>query len=124
MTDKEDHWCKGKYQIESYESYSNYLAFLNGISISDMDPEKCLVPCKTRRFQSKEIGIKSGDNQGLTIDFEKVVEITKSEFQIGTKTLISRIGGFIGISKNFLWLLILSISTFGLLMSKLNISDD
>ena len=115
------HWCKGKYQIESYESYSNYLAFLNGISISDMDPGKCLVPCKTRRFQSKEIGIKSGDNQGLTIDFEKVVEITKSEFQIGTKTLISRIGGFIGISKNFLWLLILSISTFGLLSSKLNI---
>ena len=124
MTDKEDHWCKGNYQFESYESYSNYLAFLNEIGISDMDPGKCLVPCKTRRFQSEEIGIKMGDNQGLNIDFEKVVEITKSEYQIGTQTLISRIGGFIVISKNFLWLIILSISTFGLLMSKLNISAD
>ena len=102
---------------------ANYIAFLHYIGISDIDPGKCLVPCRTKKFQSEEVGFKRSDNQsGVNIDFEKLVEITKSEFQIGTKTLISRIGGFIGISKNLLWLIIVSFSSFGLFMSNLNIN--
>ena len=45
-------------------------------------------------------------------------EVTKSEFQIGFKSLMANIGGFIGISKDFLWLVILIISPIGLFMSK------
>ena len=38
------------------------------------------------------------------ISFEQEVEVTKSSWNIDARTLLSKIGGFIGISKNFLWL--------------------
>ena len=44
------------------------------------------------------------------ISFEQEVEVTKSSWNIDARTLLSKIGGFIGISKNFLWLILLLMS--------------
>jgi len=119
MTENEFLWCKEKYQFGSYELLLNYVGFLHDIGISDIDPGKCLTPCKTKIFLSKELGFKRNDDEsGVKIDFEKVVEITKSEFQVSPKILISGIGGFIGICKEFFWVLILPLTVFGRFLSK------
>ena len=50
------------------------------------------------------------------------VDVTKSMWTIDGTTLISKIGGFIGINKNFLWIITLSISSIGVLMTKLKLN--
>ena len=82
-----------------------------------------MVPCKVKRYQVKEIGLQEvsdyDEDIGIAIWFEKEVDVSKSILTMDFKTLMSKIGGFIGISKNFLWLLVLSISSVGVLKSHL-----
>ena len=118
MTEIEDLWC-----INRNPSFSrDYMTiFLTNILFSAADPGKCLVPCKRKVFEVKRVGLNEnseGNRSGIIVYFDKVVEVTKSEFQIGIKSLVSSIGGFIGISKNFLWLVLLIISSIGLFLAK------
>ena len=118
MTEIEDLWC-----INRNPSFSrDYMTiFLTNILFSAADPGKCLVPCKRKVFEVKRVGLNEnseGNRSGIIVYFDKVVEVTKSEFQIGIKSLVSSIGGFIGISKNFLWLVLLIISSIGLFLTK------
>ena len=119
MTDSEDLWCRGKYKFDSEEAASNYGHFLHDIGIGEADPGECSIPCNTKRYQVKEIGLKEHVEKGLELWFEREVYVTKSKFILDAKTMMSEIGGFIGISKNFLWVLILFLSSFGILMSHL-----
>ena len=124
MTDNEDLWCKGGIKYESEASLLHYLGFLTEVTISEYHPGKCSVPCKTKRYQSKQIGLKQmKEKRGIIIWFEYNVEITQSKFKTDVKTLISKIGGFIGISKNFLWLIILFLSSISLLMSHFKVHE-
>ena len=54
------------------------------------------------------------ETKGIVIYFENTVDVTKTEFKIGFITIISEIGGFIGMSKNLLWVIILVLSTIGI----------
>ena len=45
---------------------------------------------------------------GLTIVFDKVVERTISNWQIEPVTLLTRIGGIIGVGKELLWVMIMT----------------
>ena len=45
---------------------------------------------------------------GLTIVFDNVVEKTISNWQIEPVTLLTRIGGIIGVGKELLWVLIIT----------------
>ena len=121
MTDNENIWCKGKHRIDANLTFSYYLVFLNDIEEGEANPGKCLVPCKLHRFQVEEIGTRQNNKKGLKIRFEKEVEITKSSLAINTITLLSKIGGFIGINKNFLWLIIFIMSSFSALISHLKV---
>ena len=121
MTDNEDLWCKGRIAVSSEVMQSNYINYLIDVSVSDASSEKCLVPCKVKSYQVNEIGKKEMEDNGLIVYFEKEVDVTKSALTIDIKTLISNIGGFIGISKNFLWLIIVFISSVGALMSHFKI---
>ena len=96
---------------------------MNDISASDASPGNCLVPCKIKRYETKEIGYRQAKDgsEGMYILFEKEVKSTKSQWTIDTQTFISKIGGFIGISKNFMWLVIMFMSAVGFLMTKLNL---
>ena len=116
MTLNEELWCQGKHYVDSEVSKS-YFDFLSDISASEGNYGKCSVPCQVKRYPAKEIGFKENSLRGLTIRFEKVVDITKSSWTIDERTLLSKIGGFIGISKNFLWLIILLISSISVLFS-------
>ena len=119
MTENEDLWCNGVYEFDSKDTGKIYYNFLGDISASEGNYGKCLVPCKVKRYQAKEIGLREStdNNRGFIIRFENEVDITKSSWTIDAKTLLSKIGGFIGISKNFLWLLILLISSISVLFS-------
>ena len=118
LTEKEDLWCKGRIKYNSTENWIEYGGFLTGVTISEYNPGKCYEPCKTKRFQAKQIGSKQLKEQiGITIWFDQIVKVTQSKYTTGFKTLISKIGGFIGISKNFMWLIILFLSSIGVLMS-------
>ena len=47
---------------------------------------------------------------GLLVDFDNVVEKTISNWQIESVTLLTRIGGIIGVGKELLWILITLIT--------------
>ena len=119
MTKNEDLWCKGKYKRENMRDYGT---FLDKIGISEIKLDKCQVPCRVKRYQATEIGLKMKRTNlgGLKIWFENEVDVTKSLWAIDEKTLISNIGGFTGIGKEFLWLIILMLSSFSVLITYFN----
>ena len=80
---------------------------------------KCSVPCTVKRFMVNEIGLKEGGAGGIEIWFEKYVQTTYSAWTVDAVSLMSKIGGYIGISKDFMWLVIMFISSMGMLISKL-----
>ena len=68
------------------------------------------------RYKVDQIGtniITSSDQYGVYMVFEGVVENTISEYQIGPKTLATRVGGIIGVGKNLLWILIFALTSLG-----------
>ena len=54
---------------------------------------------------------------GMYIDFHGEVEVRSSELQITVKTMVTRIGGVIGVWKNVLWTIIFSVTSIGTLIS-------
>ena len=120
MTKNEDLWCKGQIDFPSRSSFDNYYNFLEDITNSESNPGNCLVPCKEKKYQVKLIGVEERmETKGIVIYFEKTVDVTRTEFIIGFITIMSEIGGFIGISKNLLWVIILVLSTIGIFMSNI-----
>ena len=75
------------------------------------------------RYLAKQIGVtlKNDTTRGLRIRFEKEVDINVSAWTIDEGALIAKIGGFIGICKNFLWLSTMVISSIGVLVTKLKL---
>ena len=72
-----------------------------------------------KKYKASEIGIKKWGWEGLTIWFENEVDITKSSLQMDEIAVLSKIGGYIGISKNFLWVFIVIMSSFSAFKSYL-----
>ena len=123
MTDNEDYWCKGKFGFKSITTREKYINFMKDISDGEANYGKCLAPCKVKKYFAKEVGLRKVSNlRGLIIRFAREVDITKSMWTIDGTTLISKIGGFIGINKNFLWIITLSISSIGVLISKVKLN--
>ena len=121
MTENKQIWCKPGLQFDMSQ-ISEYLTFvLSDVGLSAADPGKCLTPCTSKRYFSKSLGLKEGEGKnGIEIVIERGVKIIKSEFQIGFKTLITRFGGIIGVSKNLLWIVIFMFSSFGFLFHKMS----
>ena len=121
MTEKRDLWCNGKNQKVNW---MKYVKFLSEVSISESNPGKCLVPCKVKMYQVKKFGSvqeKENNLKRMQIYFSKEVKVTKSSLTLDAMTLMSKIGGYIGLSKNFMWLIILFLSTVGLLVTKFKV---
>ena len=111
MTDNEDLWCKEKETFNSSTSALLHFDYLNSLGVVEAKPQECLSPCKVKKYKASEIGIKKWGWEGLTIWFENEVDITKSSLQMDEIAVLSKIGGYIGISKNFLWILIVILSS-------------
>ena len=51
---------------------------------------------------------------GLEIEFDNVVEKITSDWQIKTVTLLTRVGGIIGVGKELLWVIIFMFSAISI----------
>ena len=60
------------------------------------------------------------DKQGIKLFFHTEVMITKSFWKMDALTFISKVGGLIGISKNLLWLILIFLSSVGILLTRLD----
>ena len=75
------------------------------------DPGSCLSPCKTTSFEVEDIGfLPLKTIRGMVFAFADEVEVTTTELQIGTKTLLTRVDGVIGVGKEFLWIILCGLS--------------
>ena len=54
---------------------------------------------------------------GLVVTFDDQVEESVISFQIGAKTLVTRVGGIIGVGKELFWILTLSFTVPPILLS-------
>ena len=64
------------------------------------------------RYKTTNTGFDSRtDRYGMYVTFATEVEETRSELTIAPLTLLTRIGGMVGVGKQFLWIII-SLCTF------------
>ena len=121
MTSEENFWCNGNLTFRNlktdFDKFMLKIGYLNDVHL-----EKCLVPCKERRYEAKEFrtrdcGICQRGYKGYKIWFEDDVEIIKSSWQLNEFSLLSKIGGLIGMTRSFLWLIILFTSSIGAFIS-------
>ena len=72
------------------------------------------------RYVSTKIGENHNTNQvGFDVQFEKHVVVTRSAFAIDLVTLITRIGGIIGVGKELLWVIVFCVTTLIAVFSKI-----
>ena len=65
------------------------------------------------RFQIEKTGKGiNTDAYGLYAQFEKEVIVTQSHITIGPVTFLTRIGGMIGVNKEFYWIIIFCLTNF------------
>ena len=69
------------------------------------------------RYKVEKTGIvQSKDLFGISIVFDNVVEKTISDWQIKPVTLLTRIGGIIGVGKELLWVIVFICSSISLVL--------
>ena len=77
------------------------------------DVEGCPKPCNRMKFDSRMTGDDPFEKVfGLFVEVEEKIEVLESIFTINEVTLVTRIGGIIGVGKEFIWLILFSISYF------------
>ena len=125
MTENEDIWCKGVNQFNSTLMATKYKRFLNGLGMTEPKFKKCPAPCRVKRYQAEVIGVRGWKNVkgGIAIWFLDEVDIVKSSWKMDAKSLISSVGGFIGVSKDFLWLLIMLLTSVGGIISYIKMKN-
>ena len=65
-------------------------------------------PCLFRYKVERINNIESKNLFGLTMVFDNIIEKTISNWQIEPVTLLTRIGGIIGVGKELLWVLMIT----------------
>ena len=73
----------------------------------------CLPPCQQLKFDTRVVrnDPRDGGLFGLFVQFENTVTVHQSSFVIDEITLLTRIGGIIGVGKEFFWILVFIAST-------------
>ena len=85
------------------EAHFHLMNILDGDNVG-----QCLQPCSQMKFYSRiQKSDPHEDHYGLYIKIEKKVLVQDSMFIINEVTLVTRIGGIIGVGKEFLWITIL-----------------
>ena len=116
-------WCKENELAEKLKTYDDLLQWTDFVGDVSFGLKKsgCPVPCKKSKFYSTNGGF-SGKNvfgqKGVFIMFDRTVEKTISEFQRSPRTMLTRFGGLIGLGKNMLWVMILSVTGVGFFTNK------
>ena len=73
----------------------------------------CHPSCQSTFFRVVKSGENTGDKReafGVNILFDKSVTVTESHFSINFLTLLTRIGGAVGVGKEGLWLITIALN--------------
>ena len=74
--------------------------------------QSCPAPCSKMVYETKYLDFhKRKDRNGLFIQFQDIVETKRSRFVLDGKTFVSRVGGTIGVCKEFLWIIIFTFTS-------------
>ena len=132
LTDNQDLWCKDRLNISDQQA-DNINLYFDQILDGKFPNGNCLKPCKFMRYSLDQVclflpicvftnfrykvvyqgRIKTKDLNpgGIVIDFNNVLEMKVTSWQVSVETLTSRIGGVIGVGKELLWVAILLITS-------------
>ena len=117
VTENRDLWCEDNLQIAS-QKLGSFLNLVDQILYGKTDPGPCLTPCTLTSYQVEQVGVYNDANnlRGIIIAFDDEVEVETSELQISAKTFLTRVGGIIGVGKEFLWMMLCAVSVVKLLV--------
>ena len=66
----------------------------------------CNSPCTKTTYKTRDRGADPYPFKTLDIAFDKTVDINHSKFSIDSYTFLTKLGGFIGIGRSLLWVLV------------------
>ena len=114
LVDDEEKWCNDTINLN--EDDTKYVSFLmTNIIDGHEDESGCLLPCNYLKFNTKLMLFDDRTKKyGLFILFDDTVETTRSRMVINPETLITRIGGIIGVGKELLWIVLICSGAFTL----------
>ena len=106
MTSKKDHWCTKLINTTS-ENKRKITNYLDKVMKGKASRGECLPICKSVWYKTTKIGHdKREDRYGLYVDFHQEVIMSSNHLSIEPMTLLTRIGGIIGVGKEFFWVII------------------
>ena len=119
LTDNSDLWWRENITFKSGEIRAKYYLLFEKVNFLSYYTKKCLVPCRRNTFELKHNGmLESANNSGFAVWLDRFVSRTTSEPQISPMTLITRLGGIIGVGKNLLWIIVLLFSSITFITRK------
>ena len=108
--------CNGRLNVTENEMTRVGDILINDV-INNEKSTNCLQPCKEVTYKPKlqYVSSRSEENldegQWLGVKFDSTVLVQRSSFSVGTQTLLTRLGGYIGGGRTLFWLV---IAFFGL----------
>ena len=101
--------CDKKFNVSENRSSEIFNIFLN-LYYADKK-FRCKPPCTKLKYTTRDKGVWPDQALAFDITFDKTIETTLSRFNIDWKTLLTKLGGFIGIGRSFLWVLVSLLGT-------------
>jgi hypothetical protein len=106
LTDNETDWCKGII-VKNKSETDKIQLILNNVIDKNYQSRSCPQSCTRVIYETKYMDFDERKlKYGMFIQFEDIVELKKSSFVIDAQTLLARIGGSIGVGKEFFWVFI------------------
>ena len=117
MTSSKDNWCTDLINT-TLENKRKISTHLNKVMKGKVSKGGCLPLCRSVWYKTTKIGHDEKDDRyGLYVEFHKEVILTSDNLSIEPMTLLTRIGGIIGVGKEFFWVII-SMSSLLLILRK------
>ena len=117
MTSKKDQWCNNLINTTS-ENKRKISNRLDTVMKGKASRGECLPICKSVWYKTTKNGHdEREDRYGLYVEFRQKVILTSNHLSIEPMTLLTRIGGIIGVGKEFFWVII-SVSSLLFMMRK------
>ena len=100
----EDKMCNKKFNVS--EERSNYVHTLFwSVAIPD-GKSRCKIPCTKSKFTTRRYFKTPYSYTSLNIIFDQKIPVARTRFSINGLTFLTRSGGFIGVGRTLLWILV------------------
>ena len=123
LSDNSSLWCNQIFENITGNKKEDIQFLLTNILDGFADDGECLPPCSKMTFNSRLTRFDPRDDRiGLFIQFEKKIKTVGVTFIIDEITLLTRIGGIIGVGKEILWAIVFffgSLKIFFITIKKL-----